>query len=110
MSTYEVQDKSSKRIARRVILTSVTYTLLVFDSFLSAFFRRRLWELNKDDWAWVLLGILGAIIAGATTPTEGVFIAHVQVKCPYIPSPLLKRQIVDKVMVLRSIHYSGKSL
>lgn len=38
-----------------------------------------MWALNKGDWPWLLLGLLGAIIAGGATPSEGVFIAHVQV-------------------------------
>ena len=38
-----------------------------------------MWALNKGDWPWLLLGLLGAIIAGGTNPSEGVFIAHVQV-------------------------------
>lgn len=40
-----------------------------------------MWALNKGDWPWLLLGLLGAIVAGGTTPSEGVFIAHVQVQC-----------------------------
>ncbi|CAN0540202.1 unnamed protein product, partial [Ectocarpus sp. 12 AP-2014] len=40
--------------------------------------RGRMWSLNKGDWPWLVLGVLGAIIAGGTTPSEGVFIAHVQ--------------------------------
>lgn len=38
-----------------------------------------MWALNKGDWPWLLLGLLGAIVAGGTTPSEGVFIAHIQV-------------------------------
>lgn len=41
--------------------------------------RGRMWGLNKGDWPWLLLGLVGAIIAGGTTPSEGTFIAHVQV-------------------------------
>lgn len=39
-----------------------------------------MWALNKGDWPWLLLGLLGAIVAGGTAPSEGVFIAHVQVR------------------------------
>ncbi|CAN0287525.1 unnamed protein product [Ectocarpus sp. 6 AP-2014] len=42
--------------------------------------RGRMWSLNKGDWPWLVLGVIGAIIAGGTTPSEGVFIAHVQVR------------------------------
>ncbi|CAM9148636.1 unnamed protein product [Choristocarpus tenellus] len=38
----------------------------------------RLWALNKGDWKWLLLGFVGAILAGGTFPTEGVIVAHVQ--------------------------------
>ena len=38
-----------------------------------------MWALNKDDWPWLLLGLLGAIVAGGATPSEGAFIAHIQV-------------------------------
>ena len=44
-----------------------------------------MWGLNKGDWPWLLLGLLGAIVAGGTTPSEGVFIANVQV--PYRALP-----------------------
>lgn len=39
-----------------------------------------MWGLNKGDWPWLLLGFVGAIIAGGTHPSEGVFIAQVQVR------------------------------
>lgn len=38
-----------------------------------------MWALNKGDWPWLLMGFIGAIIAGGCFPAEGVFIAHVQV-------------------------------
>ncbi len=38
-----------------------------------------MWALNKGDWPWLLLGLLGAIVAGGTFPSEGVFISHIQV-------------------------------
>lgn len=41
--------------------------------------RGRLWAMNKREWPWLMLGILGAIVAGAIAPVEGVFIAQVQV-------------------------------
>lgn len=39
-----------------------------------------MWGLNRGDWPWLLLGLLGAIVAGGTPPSEGTFIAQVQVK------------------------------
>lgn len=39
-----------------------------------------MWALNKGDWPWLLLGLLGAVVAGGTTPSEGVFLAQVQVR------------------------------
>ena len=47
--------------------------------------RSRLWGLNKGDWPWLLLGLLGAIVAGGTHPSEGVFIAQVQVPYRTVP-------------------------
>lgn len=41
-----------------------------------------MWGLNKGDWPWLLLGLLGGIVAGGTPPSEGTFIAQVQVKRP----------------------------
>ncbi|CAM9424479.1 unnamed protein product [Ascophyllum nodosum] len=38
--------------------------------------RSRLWALNKDDWPWLALGFIGAIMVGGTFPSEGVFIAQ----------------------------------
>ena len=51
---------------------------------LSTFPRRkshsaRMWALNKGDWPWLLLGFVGAVVAGGCAPSEGVFIAQVQV-------------------------------
>eukprot|EP00904_Undaria_pinnatifida_P011955 jgi/Undpi1/7890/HiC_scaffold_24.g10362.m1 len=40
--------------------------------------RTRLWGLSKEDWPWLILGFLGAILVGGTFPSEGVFIAQVQ--------------------------------
>ncbi|CAM9424622.1 unnamed protein product [Ascophyllum nodosum] len=40
--------------------------------------RSRLWALNKDDWPWLALGFIGAIMVGGTFPSDGVFIAQVQ--------------------------------
>lgn len=40
----------------------------------------RMWALNKGDWPWLLLGFIGAVIAGGCAPSEGVFIAQVQVR------------------------------
>lgn len=60
---------------------------LDWESGLSAkYARSRLWALNKQAWRWMVLGLLGAIVAGATAPCEGVFIAQVQVHhtCPYL--------------------------
>lgn len=39
----------------------------------------RMWALNKGDWAWLLMGFVGAVLAGGCAPCEGVFIAQVQV-------------------------------
>ena len=38
-----------------------------------------MWALNKGDWPWLLLGFIGAVVAGGCAPSEGVFIAQVQV-------------------------------
>lgn len=40
--------------------------------------RARLWGLSRNDWPWILLGFLGAIVVGGTFPSEGVFISQVQ--------------------------------
>lgn len=39
-----------------------------------------MWALNKNDWPWLLMGFIGAIMVGGTFPSEGVFIAHVQAR------------------------------
>ncbi|CAM9323468.1 unnamed protein product [Pylaiella littoralis] len=38
----------------------------------------RMWALNKGDWPWLLLGLIGAVVVGGCAPSEGVFIAQVQ--------------------------------
>lgn len=48
--------------------------------------RIRMWALNKNDWPWLLLGFMGAIMVGGTFPSDGVFIAHAQARlCPLFP-------------------------
>lgn len=46
-----------------------------------------MWALNKNDWPWLLMGFIGAIMAGGTFPSEGVFIAHVQARLFSNPRP-----------------------
>lgn len=38
-----------------------------------------MWGLTKGDWPWLLMGFIGAVVAGGCAPSEGVFIAQVQV-------------------------------
>ncbi|CAM9323517.1 unnamed protein product [Pylaiella littoralis] len=40
--------------------------------------RSRMWGLNRGDWPWLLLGLLGGVVAGAASPSEGTFVAQVQ--------------------------------
>ena len=40
---------------------------------------RRLWALNKPDWPWIVVGIIGALAAGSIYPLEGMLIAQIQV-------------------------------
>ncbi|CAM9485577.1 unnamed protein product [Ectocarpus sp. 12 AP-2014] len=42
--------------------------------------RGRMWALNRGDWPWLLLGLVGAIVAGASRPTEGLVMAQGQVR------------------------------
>lgn len=39
----------------------------------------RMWALNKGDWPWLLMGFVGAVVAGGCAPSEGVFLAQGQV-------------------------------
>ncbi|KAG5184898.1 ATP-binding cassette, sub-family B, member 1A [Tribonema minus] len=38
----------------------------------------RLWALNRPDWMWVVVGLVGAFITGSLFPTEGIIIANIQ--------------------------------
>jgi len=36
----------------------------------------RLWQYNKAEWAYMLLGVIGAVIVGALAPSEGILFAQ----------------------------------
>jgi ATP-binding cassette subfamily B (MDR/TAP) protein 1 len=38
---------------------------------------KRLWFLNKPEWGYIVMGVVGAIIVGALSPTEGIFTAQI---------------------------------
>ncbi|CAM9784749.1 unnamed protein product, partial [Ectocarpus sp. 12 AP-2014] len=38
----------------------------------------RMWALNNGDWPWLLMGFVGAVVAGGCAPSEGVFLAQGQ--------------------------------
>lgn len=37
----------------------------------------RLWYLNKPEWGYIFMGVIGAIIVGALSPSEGIFTARI---------------------------------
>ncbi|KAG5185500.1 ATP-binding cassette, sub-family B, member 1A [Tribonema minus] len=39
---------------------------------------RRIWALNTDEWPWLALGTVGAAMAGAVYPVEGVIMGRLQ--------------------------------
>ncbi|CAM9703395.1 unnamed protein product, partial [Scytosiphon promiscuus] len=77
-ATFRPQSSASKQGSEAMDMTVAGKEVAKDEEKLPKPARGRMWGLNKGDWPWLLLGVLGAIIAGGTMPAEGTFVAQVQ--------------------------------